>query len=182
MTSVDVFLQYFVLWVIVPFIIIYVAVNMFRDELLAFKKQVFAMFMNRFAENASKKLRKEKQKLFADLSDFLRSQPDGGVLLEIGAGSGTNFFFYPDGCSVTCLEYNANFKGYLEKSASRYSHFTYNGLIVADAQNMKVRTYAVIKKIVIRPPASGRGSSNDYLISVLCLLHWELVMGRVGGA
>ncbi len=138
MTVVDVFLQYFVLWVIVPSIIVYVAVNMFRDELLAFRKLLFAMFQNRFAENVNKKLGKEKQKLFADLSDFMRSQPDGGVLLEIGAGSGANFFFYPDGCSVTCLEYNANFKGYLEKSASKYSHFNYNGLIICDAQNMKV--------------------------------------------
>ena len=138
MADTDVTIQKLVLWVVVPLFLLFIARNLFRDHITAFRKWLFAYFINRTITKLNKMLGSKKQKLFADLSDFLRGRENGGIVLEIGAGGGANFQFYPEGCTVTCLEPNEYFKGYLEDNAQKHSHFKYNGCIVADARNMKV--------------------------------------------
>merc|ERR1712112_657502 len=53
-----------------------------------------------------------KRDLFRNIYKF--TGPDGTLrLLEIGCGSGANFKFYPDGCTVICTDPNPHFERYL---------------------------------------------------------------------
>ena len=48
-------------------------------------------------------------------------QTDNLMILEIGAGSGTNFRFFPSGSSVIALEPNRYFQKYLKKNVASFS-------------------------------------------------------------
>ncbi len=146
MANVDVFIQNLVFYVVVPSFIAFIAWQLFQDQLSALKKQIFAYLFHRSIHKFNEKLGPGKQKLFADLSDFLRERT--GSVLEIAAGGGANFQFYPDGCTVTCLDINKYSKGYLEKCARKNSHFHYNGFIVGDARNMQVGSLAASPIVV----------------------------------
>ena len=139
MADIDVVLQTVISWVLVPLFLTFIAWSLFQDQIKLFQKRLYAYILNKSIKSLNKRLGAKKQKLFAELSDFLRDQENGGSVLEIGAGGGANFQFYPEGCTVTCLEPNKYFKGYLEDSAWKNSHFNYNGLIVGDARNMQVK-------------------------------------------
>ena len=140
MADIDVVLQTVISSVLIPFFLTFVALSLFQDQIKLFHKRLYAYVLNKSIKSFNKKLGTKKQKLFAELSDFLRDKENYGSVLEIGAGGGANFQFYPEGCTVTCLEYNEYFKGYLEDSVQKNSHFNYNGLIVGDARNMQVKS------------------------------------------
>ena len=146
MANVDVVIQTVVSWVLVPLFLTFIAWNLFQDQVKSLYKRIFAYFLNRSVKPVNEKLGPKKQKLFAELSDFIRERENGGSVLEIGAGGGANFQYYPNGCTVTCLEPNQHFKGYLEDSAEKNSHFNYNGLIIGDARNMQVKCFRVLFK------------------------------------
>ena len=143
MADSDVAIQKLVLCVVVPIFLVFFARSLFQDHITAVRKWLFAYILSKTINKCNKMMGSKKQKLFAELSDFLRERENGGSVLEIGAGGGANFQFYPEGCTVTCLEPNEYFKVYLESNAQKHSHFKYNGLIVADARNMKVRWQVV---------------------------------------
>ena len=140
MADIDIFIQTVILWVIVPTFLIFIACSLFRDKIREVKKRCYAYVLNKSIKSFNKKFGSKKQKLFAELSDFLRKCESGGSVLEIGAGGGANFQYYPDKSTVTCLEPNEYFKKYIEEKAREHSHFNYNGLIIGDARNMKVES------------------------------------------
>ncbi|XP_053144519.1 putative methyltransferase-like protein 7A [Hemicordylus capensis] len=98
-------------------------------------KTTFPYFMSRFARLYNQKLHKEKQQLFSNLADFAgASEPLS--LLEIGAGSGANFQFYPPGCRITCTDPNPNFEQYLLKSEAESKHLHFEDFLVASGENL----------------------------------------------
>ncbi len=139
MANVDVFAQSLVLWVLVPIFLMFLTWQLFMEPLKAVYRRVAAYMFAKSIHTFDKKIGRDKQKLFANLSDFLRSREDGGNLLEIGAGGGANFNYFPEGCTVTCVDKNEYSLGHLQKNAARNPHFKYNGLIVSDVRDMKVK-------------------------------------------
>nr|XP_020639748.1 methyltransferase-like protein 7A [Pogona vitticeps] len=99
-------------------------------------KKIFPFWMKRMAKSYNEKLHREKQQLFSHLADFAGSS--GQVsLLEIGAGTGANFSFYPPGCRVTCTDPNPNFQQYLLSSIAENRHLQFEGFVVAAAEDLR---------------------------------------------
>ncbi|KAJ7317888.1 hypothetical protein JRQ81_004050 [Phrynocephalus forsythii] len=99
-------------------------------------KKSFPYLMSRLSKSYNAKLHKEKQQLFGNLADFAGSS--GHVsLLEIGAGSGANFSFYPPGCRVTCTDPNPNFQQYLLSGMAQNRHLRFEDFLVAAAEDLR---------------------------------------------
>ncbi|XP_068121224.1 thiol S-methyltransferase TMT1A-like [Hyperolius riggenbachi] len=98
-------------------------------------KKLFPYFMDSFTDVYNKEMEDQKKNLFGKLSDFAASSKQL-QLLELGCGTGANFKFYPSGCRVTCLDINPNFQKFLSKSQAENDHLTYDGFLVASADNM----------------------------------------------
>ncbi|KAM9813991.1 thiol S-methyltransferase TMT1A-like [Neosynchiropus ocellatus] len=82
------------------------------------------------------KMQQLKRELFRGLGKF--ANRDGTlVLLEIGCGSGANFAFYPDGCTVVCTDPNPHFHRYLKRSMEANPHLTYSRFMTATAEDMR---------------------------------------------
>ncbi|XP_040281839.1 methyltransferase-like protein 7A [Bufo bufo] len=101
----------------------------------SFIRKRFPFFMNIFAQIYNKVMEDQKRRLFSNISDFSCDSKELR-LLELGCGSGANFKFYPRGCKVTCLDINPNFQKFLSKSQAENDHLTYDGFLVASADNM----------------------------------------------
>ncbi|KAL8163759.1 UNVERIFIED_CONTAM: Methyltransferase-like protein 7A [Gekko kuhli] len=98
-------------------------------------KRVFPYFISKFSKRYNQKLHKEKELLFSNLEEFTGSSGEL-TLLEIGAGSGANFQFYPPGCQVTCTDPNPNFQKYLHQSMAENQHLQFERFIVASGEDL----------------------------------------------
>ncbi|CAG5981887.1 unnamed protein product [Menidia menidia] len=82
------------------------------------------------------KMHTVKRELFRNVATFARS--DGTLrLLEVGCGSGANFRFYPQGCTVTCTDPNPHFRRYLKWSMDANAHLTYGEFLVVPGEDMR---------------------------------------------
>nr|XP_019580128.1 PREDICTED: methyltransferase-like protein 7A [Rhinolophus sinicus] len=98
-------------------------------------KKCFPHFLVRFSETYNKQMASQKRGLFSNLQAF--QGPSGKLsLLEVGCGTGTNFKFYPPGCSVTCIDPNPNFEKFLIKSLAENRHLQFERFLVAAGENM----------------------------------------------
>ncbi len=141
MAEEDRLFQHFLYHFILPFVFVFLIWELSTDHRETLRKKLVAFITAKTTAKMNKFLERKKNKLFHSLSEFLKAQPGGGILLEIGAGSGANFNYYPKCCTVLCLELNNEFEGYLEKSAEKCLKGKYGGVIVGDAQNMKVKLF-----------------------------------------
>ncbi|XP_020629822.1 methyltransferase-like protein 7A [Orbicella faveolata] len=84
-------------------------------------KRIFAGGEAQFAETTRKVFAPLKEKIFADLSEHLKTVK--GDVLEIGIGSGENFDYYPHGTSLIAVDCNPHvqdrLKARLDKAADR---------------------------------------------------------------
>lgn len=99
-------------------------------------KKTFPYFMSRISKSYNQKLHKEKERLFGSLGSFA-GRSGHLSLLEIGAGSGANFSFYPPGCRVTCTDPNPNFQQYLLRAVTENRHLRFEGFVVAAAEDLR---------------------------------------------
>ena len=76
-----------------------------------------------------------KDKLFTGLADQKTNNRKKLQILEIGAGGGTNFTFYPSGSQILCLDPNPNYEGYLVQSVET-SGVEMKGFITGFAERM----------------------------------------------
>ena len=70
----------------------------------------------------NRKLRKRKKELFSNLKQMQqRIKGREMQILEIGAGCGTNFEYYPEKSTVICVEPKSTaFNEYLRANAAQY--------------------------------------------------------------
>ena len=61
-----------------------------------------------------------KRKLFAPLHGTAQDAHEGLQLLEIGAGTGANFAYYPDNTKLTCIDPNPHLDDFIEINSSKY--------------------------------------------------------------
>lgn len=99
-------------------------------------KRLFSWFAFNITFSYNDKMHKTKRELFRNLAAFAKT--DGTLrLLEIGCGSGANFKFYPEGCTVICTDPNPHFHKYLRKSMDANTHLTYAEFAVVSGENME---------------------------------------------
>ncbi|XP_040196747.1 methyltransferase-like protein 7A [Rana temporaria] len=98
-------------------------------------KKLFPYRMETFTKNFNKYMAEHKKELFRNLNDF--RSPSGELrVLELGCGTGANFQFYPEGCKVTCVDPNPNFKKFLSNSLAENQHIQFQAFVVAPGENM----------------------------------------------
>ena len=87
-----------------------------------FHDSVYARIENKLSVRINRALVEHKKEIFCEL-DGLKHRIDGRPLkiLEIGAGSGLNFRFYPKGSTCVCLEPKSNaFRTVLRENATQH--------------------------------------------------------------
>ncbi|KAM5181221.1 thiol S-methyltransferase TMT1A-like [Mantella aurantiaca] len=98
-------------------------------------KKGLPYLMERVTKSYNKYMNKHKTELFGNMNDF--RGPSGELrVLELGCGTGANFQFYPEGCRVTCVDPNPNFKKFLSKSLAESQHVQFQAFVVASGENM----------------------------------------------
>ncbi|XP_070543578.1 thiol S-methyltransferase TMT1A-like [Ptychodera flava] len=98
---------------------------------------VFPRIMKTFARVYNSRMDRVKRQLFSDLSNLKKAVGSQLTILEIGAGTGANFKYYPDGTSVIPLEPMDNFGSYLKDNAKEFPNLTVEKLVVAFGEDMK---------------------------------------------
>lgn len=99
-------------------------------------KRLFPWMAFNITFSYNHKMHKNKRELFRNVASFANA--DGTLrLLEIGCGSGANFRFYPDGCTVICTDPNPHFQRYLRRSMDANAHLTYEEVAVVSGENME---------------------------------------------
>lgn len=99
-------------------------------------RRLFPLFAYNITFSYNDKMHKTKRELFRNVGAFANT--DGTLrLLEIGCGSGANFMFYPDGCTVVCTDPNPHFQKYLQTSMDANTHLTYDEFIIVSGEDMK---------------------------------------------
>lgn len=99
-------------------------------------KRLFPLLAYNITFSYNEKMHEMKRELFRNVSKFANSS--GTLrLLEIGCGSGANFGFYPDGCTVICTDPNPHFLKYLRMSMEANEHLTYEEFRVVSGEDME---------------------------------------------
>ncbi|XP_035681646.1 methyltransferase-like protein 7A [Branchiostoma floridae] len=76
---------------------------------------------------------KYKRQLFSSLQERSAKNKE---ILEIGAGGGANFQYFPPECLVTAVEPNPDFEKYLRQRAKANPHLALKSVVVAMAESM----------------------------------------------
>lgn len=109
----------------------------FREEFRRlFFSWVYATIVEPFQRS---KISVIRSKAFQNLMDSLgdRSNLPPLEILEIGVGHGPNLKFYPENCKLTVLDKNKFFEKDFSKNRDKYSHISYQGIVIQPAECMK---------------------------------------------
>ena len=101
------------------------------------KKLVLARFLNSFGPKYNERMHARKKDLLQD--GLLRYQGEPGrrlILVEIGAGAGANFNYYPDGTVVTCVDPNDKLETFLLSNASKFPNVKFDNFHIGRAEDM----------------------------------------------
>lgn len=98
-------------------------------------KKAFAVHMNLFSRIHNRAVRKRKEAMFAHMKQTLNTAD--GDILEIGAGTGANFEFLPEGSSVVALEPNPHMESYLVENAEKFPKVHLKEIVPGFAEKME---------------------------------------------
>ncbi|MEQ2181807.1 hypothetical protein GOODEAATRI_015322, partial [Goodea atripinnis] len=99
-------------------------------------KRLFPFLAYNITFSYNDKMHELKRELFRNLARFTNA--DGTLrLLEIGCGSGANFRFYPNGCTVICTDPNPHMEPYLRMSMDVNKHLSYEEILVLSGEDLR---------------------------------------------
>jgi len=106
------------------------------------RHKFFAEYFKDFPVFHNGKTMPMKKKLFDNLHTLESNIPEvrkrkGIRLLEIGAGTGANFEFYPPNTSLVVVDPNPYFKQYLDVNLKKFPNVKLEQCVVAGAEDMK---------------------------------------------
>ena len=108
-----------------------------------------AFMLDNFTKKYNDRMHGRKEALFFNgLSQMIK---DGGRpirVLEIGAGTGANFAYYPDGTTITCLEPSTQYHDKLIESAGRFPLMKWGELLTGFAEDMAMIESGSIDAVV----------------------------------
>lgn len=105
-----------------------------KQIIIAIMKPVFAVIMYFFTMIYNRELGPRKRKLFESMEKHLEEVE--GVVLEVGAGTGANFAFYPRGCTIITVDPNSYMNYYLQRTKTFYPHVHLKEYLVGSAEDM----------------------------------------------
>ncbi|XP_067139056.1 thiol S-methyltransferase TMT1B-like [Centruroides vittatus] len=122
--------------IFVLFVIILKTSKKVQDKWFAF------LLVKMLKIDIEKNIAEEKEKLFTELKLVKSKDPERlrerkVKILEIGAGSGSNFKYYPDNTSLICVEPNDNFQKYFQANNSKFPNVKLDLFICSGAEDMK---------------------------------------------
>eukprot|EP00058_Branchiostoma_floridae_P026078 XP_002611568.1 hypothetical protein BRAFLDRAFT_63793 [Branchiostoma floridae] len=79
---------------------------------------------------------KYKRQLFSSLQEGQERSAKNKEILEVGAGGGANFQYFPPESLITVVEPNPDFEKYLRQSARANPHLALKSVVVAMAESM----------------------------------------------
>ena len=123
------------LWGAIVLVVMIAARKVIRPVMKALARPLFAFMMYFFTKMYNRRLGGRKKELFELMTKHLEELE--GDVLEIGAGTGANFAYYPRGCSVIALDPNPYMNYYLRHSKEYYPHVTLKEYIVGSAEDMR---------------------------------------------
>ena len=118
MATSDVELQGYAKTYIIPFVVFVVVIKLSRRQQSKLYAKVYAYIVNQIGYRHNKLIKTRKEKLFLGLHEQATQSERRISILEIGAGGGANFKYYPKNANVTCLDPNPEFAKYLEKNVA----------------------------------------------------------------
>ena len=113
MAAGDVDIKLFLIYKIFPICLLIFVLRLLFKNRKKIKGKLMAWALNRMISGVNKIVGKEKTQLFECLKIRQENSTSRIQLLEIGAGSGANFQYYPDYTEITCLEPNNECNSYL---------------------------------------------------------------------
>ena len=121
------------------FIAVYISWRLFKRLLsylvsTQYYKNYFASGINDCVVEYNKSLRDYKLELFDQLESSLK-KVDGDIL-EIGAGTGANFEFFPKGSSVIALDPSPAMRRHFEVNKEKFSHLCIKRFVEGRAEDM----------------------------------------------
>ena len=124
------------LWSVIIVVLILVIMKKLTSPMIKLiMRPVFAFIMFIFTKLYNRMLGPKKRELFESMQKHLEKVE--GDVLEIGAGTGANFAFYPRGCSIVALDPNPHMNFYLLHAEKFYPNVTLKEYITGTAENMK---------------------------------------------
>ncbi|XP_033738441.1 LOW QUALITY PROTEIN: methyltransferase-like protein 7B [Pecten maximus] len=114
---------------------LFVGYFIFKRRINRWRLRFFAWLLARLGCKSNKVFGEHKKKLFHSM-DKLKTTVGPLKALEIGAGGGVNFKFYPSGTKVTCLDPNPYFESYAENNAEDNRGVEMAGFLQSFAENM----------------------------------------------
>ena len=122
-------------WPVSTVVVIFAAIKLAKPIVHAIVRPFFAFGMYFFTKLYNRMLGPKKKELFETMEEHLEKVE--GDVLEIGAGTGANFAYYPRGCSVLALDPNRHMNYYLVHTKKYYPHVSLKEYIVGVAEDMK---------------------------------------------
>ncbi|XP_060085684.1 thiol S-methyltransferase TMT1B-like [Ylistrum balloti] len=114
---------------------LFVGYFIFKGQIRRWRLRFFAWSLAMLGCKSNKVFGKYKVKLFHSM-EKLKNTVGPLKVLEIGAGGGVNFQFYPSGTKVTCLDPNPYFESYTENNVKDSRGVKLAGFIRAYGENM----------------------------------------------
>ncbi len=128
MAPVDVWLQSCVKGILPYLAVSFIIIKVCKRHGRKLYDKIMARILIIMGTGYSKKMRKYKQRLFAELHDLAqaaKSQSQKLNVVEIGAGGGSNFRFFPENITVKCVDPNPNFASFLKEAGKEYPHIEF---------------------------------------------------------
>lgn len=135
MAEEDVMIQWCIKGILYPSITIFLVYFFFRKQMKYLYLHVTAKLLTVAGKRSNKIFGEHKKDLFHSLKN-LKTKVGGLKILEIGAGGGVNFMYYPSGTKVTCLDPNPCFESYIKGSSGECALVEMVGFVKAFAENM----------------------------------------------
>ena len=106
-----------------PVCFVAITLKLLKPKFSTLYKIGYAYVVDLICIRFNRKLGWRKQRLFANIERFCeRKDP---TILEIGAGSGSNFEYYPNGANLMCVDPNPYFESYLQSKQINFKQINY---------------------------------------------------------
>ena len=126
---------------LIPIVLAIFSVILLKSYFKKWYQMIYAAFMERFVVKYNKRLNHRKQELFTKLSDLTydgKKDRRKLTILEIGAGTGANFKYFPESTSVICLDPNPYFQSYLQNNSNQFPHVHLKDFIIGSAEDLSI--------------------------------------------
>jgi len=121
---------------VVPFVLLLITMFYFKTYFTNLRLRLIAWLTNFIGKRSNRYLHVYKKELFHSLKKLKATVGDDLYILEIGAGGGVNFQYYPPGSNVTCLDPNPYCKRHNENNSDENGRIKLRGFVKGYAENM----------------------------------------------